>query len=298
MAMFYELSNQAAEVESLLLECGRAAHMLRNYVQGYNSLCHPELKTCDNLAGQLEGVLRTASAHLKEGKEVKQFLPPLAKSATFLSRIFDEGFFADAGVDEETVTNIRHLVASVRDSAHRIDAVLNLAILRQSASLFGGGAEMNFSPPVYTASAVVSELFDPPMKSHERCADTADVSTADLRGWMAALGCHLSNKAHAMQEVMSVHIIDAATKDVANQVINIAGQAENDGRALVARYREESLAGDKTAKLLGQLDDKFISLGSLSKDPRCPQSEGDALTKMIADGQELVSRARLLSKTK
>eukprot|EP01059_Diplonema_ambulator_P027783 TRINITY_DN4645_c5_g1_i1.p1 TRINITY_DN4645_c5_g1~~TRINITY_DN4645_c5_g1_i1.p1 ORF type:complete len:316 (+),score=99.73 TRINITY_DN4645_c5_g1_i1:45-950(+) len=233
MDIYYALTN-ADELTDLAVEAGRAAHMLRNYTQGYVNLNHPEVATCDNLCGQIEGQIRILTAHLREKKEVKQILSLIGKTSVFLGKILEPGFLSDEKVNQERLEMMKYLLRIVKECTMKIDRDITLALLKSSMSDFGctgDEAALKGLQVGYDRSEFVNAKFDP-MNALPSYSGKAFPSAECKQEALFSLGSHMSNKAHEIQDAVSCYLL--SHKDTSNAIINLAGQVENDARAVIS----------------------------------------------------------------
>ena len=262
----YQFSSEVrTEIDRLALESGKAAHMLRNYTQGMVSLKHPEIATCDNLAGQIEGQLRAMRAHMKEGHEFKHILSESSRAAVFLSRILSDDFIKDKQVDEGRLQKIRELLKVVTSRLRMIDYRINEALIRGSEDIFG---ETDIHIPVkpmllpddfvsnFFAPDLTVDLNRPKLTMDERLAAVVEIASA------------LSNKAHEIQDIASPFIISQYTKESANHLIGTCGGVENEARKAIAHFTlNKANAAAPIQKSLQNLSKTISNLQCFIDDP-------------------------------
>ena len=232
MDLYYQLDN-VKKIEELAIEAGRAAHMARNYAQGFVSLNHPEVATCDNLCGQVEGQLRAMRGHIEERKEIKQIITPVAKTATFMCNIIKPDFISDRIFPDANMDKLAHLLHTVRRCVLRIDNEINDAIVQHSSGLFGEEVPLKFCLGEHHTDSMICNDFDPPVQQKSSEAEVT-AQQGNKKDATAELGRVLSNKAHVLQDLCSAHVLCPVQKEAANTIINLAGAAENEARVLIA----------------------------------------------------------------
>eukprot|EP01060_Flectonema_neradi_P001279 TRINITY_DN10753_c0_g2_i1.p2 TRINITY_DN10753_c0_g2~~TRINITY_DN10753_c0_g2_i1.p2 ORF type:complete len:320 (+),score=62.17 TRINITY_DN10753_c0_g2_i1:52-960(+) len=230
----YQLSPEVkTEIDRLALEAGKAAHMLRNYTQGMVSLKHPEVATCDNMAGQIEGQLRALRAHVKEDHEFKPLLNESSRAAVFLTRIMGEDFIRDKHVDAGRMTKIRDLLQVVASRLRMIDYRIQEALVKGSEDIFGESDIHIPMKPMLSPDDFVATHFNPELVTD---LTSPKVTTDERQAAIVQIASALSNKAHEIQDIASPYIISPYTKDVANHLIGQCGGFENEARKSIAYF--------------------------------------------------------------
>eukprot|EP00659_Diplonema_papillatum_P006856 gene6856-10517_t len=287
MDLYYPFP-EVAEIDRLVTQCGRAAHMLRNHVQGNNGLAHPEVSVCDHLCGQIEGQLRSVAAHAEQEKEFRHVFSPVAKAAIFLRKVYSDTLFTDPSVPEATRAEMQALAEAMFHAVKRINHLLDHAILTDSASIFGEPTPRLPHYEEHAADATIESYFNPPTSKYASYLTLGvDIPPQVLRTALAEVGCHLSNKAHTVQEVCCRHTMrrQTAPRDAAAHAVNVAGQAENEGRAVVEKARERHGPNfDAIAALLDGLGDRYGELARCGEDPNFPDEEKGRMSALVDEG--------------
>eukprot|EP01063_Lacrimia_lanifica_P032577 TRINITY_DN558_c0_g1_i2.p1 TRINITY_DN558_c0_g1~~TRINITY_DN558_c0_g1_i2.p1 ORF type:complete len:304 (+),score=92.69 TRINITY_DN558_c0_g1_i2:26-937(+) len=235
MDVYYGREADMAALETVALEAGRAAHMARSACMGFATLGHPHVVSAEALLGQIEGQLRAIRAHLHDGKDAKPLLLTTGRGVAFVDGLFKEGCTPDDGFPAPRVEAIRRSVSVLRQGVVHMDQTINHAILAASSTALGTAPTAGVAAPERQEAASVRDAFLP---SAFPCAEE--------QKWCTESGCRsgrhqaaisygerLAAAAHATQDVVSWALLDPGVKDAANQITNVAGQIENDGRAMI-----------------------------------------------------------------
>jgi hypothetical protein len=215
---------------------GRAAHMCRNYLQGFTNLEHPELQAVDGLMGQIEGQFRTLRSNLTERKDVKPQIKLIAKSGRFILKILDPAFIEDSVLGSSDLTELRELAEMVNQLTLCIDQEINIAILKESSKLFKidlpkiATNSPNLPNVLSTFDSAVPETLKKPDQKF---------SPDERKANILKLSSMLSNRAHSIQDIVAEHIQNPTQKDHANHIINLAGAIENESRAIIAHFNSQ-----------------------------------------------------------
>lgn len=218
-------------------QAGRAAHICRNYLQGFINLEHPELQTVDGLMGQIEGQFRTIRSNLVERKDIKPQIKLIARSSRFIQKILEPSFIEDSALSADDINELRDLACIVHKLILCIDQEINTAILKESSSLFKIELpKLSINDPKMPAVLTQFECSAP-----EAQAETNQkLATSERKAQAIKLSKMMSNRAHSAQDLVAEHIQNATEKDHANQIINLAGGIENESRAIIAQFNSQS----------------------------------------------------------
>jgi hypothetical protein len=235
MAFYYE-KIQVKVVDELTSNAGKIGHILRNFCQGYVNVNFPEILSLDNISGQIEGQCRTIRGNLKLGTDIKPTILTCARLTRFIKKIVTEDFFKNSSFDPNKLNHIRKWVDEMQSHFEKIDELVNIAILEVSKELFQDG--------FIAKSAEFPKEFEKPGKEilnefeYEKNFDEKIVDfEKSLELYKSTLGCLgglISNISHSIQDEVSENIQTASLNEVANKIIALAGDIENQGRAIVA----------------------------------------------------------------
>jgi len=218
------------------LQAGRAAHVCRNYVQGFTNLGHPEFLTIDGLMGQIEGQFRVIRSHLIDRKDIKPQIKLIARSSRFVQKILKASFIDDNALSENDLDELRDLTGIVNQLILRIDQEINAAILKESSSLFNielPKIKIENPPLPDVLAQFNSGISEALVRTEEKFNNCEKKSKAVTFSKM------MSNKAHSTQDLVAEHIQQPIEKDHANQIINLAGGIENESRAIIAQFNSQ-----------------------------------------------------------
>lgn len=289
---FYTLSDTPA-VMDVAVEAGRAAHMVRNVLQGYVDLRYPEAATSDNLCGGMEGVLRQMRSALREGREIKPMVTQCAKTTTFLIKV--AATWEDPAVCAERRSQVRELLAVVLRCLKHIDQEVNNAITASSAAMFGETTEHN--PQTHTASGLVAKAFTS-QAAKEAYERGGSAKGSDERGRaLVELGYCLSNTAHLVQDQCSADLMNPSVqvKQGCQEVVGLAGKAENEARALItlATIHKEGPPPGPYKKHLEGIEKHILGITEASNSlSQQTFNSSDHLRSGIAELQMLTDSAR------
>eukprot|EP00754_Rhynchopus_humris_P022983 Rhum_TRINITY_DN14814_c7_g1::Rhum_TRINITY_DN14814_c7_g1_i1::g.121625::m.121625 len=266
---------------ALVLEAGHAAHMARNYTQGFVNLLHAEILAVDTQCGQVEARMRDVAARLREGQEIAGILAAVSSAAEFMQKVLKPDFLKDKSLSMDTRVKLMVLISVLLKSARQMSVVAaayesGLAAAKACRGKCPCGFAVTGVHPTrccnrcdrqpgahgprckqvpYAAAAAagaqamaaaarvevkrndyIAKHFEPSAaaKAEVRHSIRQGVDTIERRRLGVALGSWCSNEAHLLQEAVADRLLDPAAKQASKQIINVAGQAENESRKLVA----------------------------------------------------------------
>lgn len=223
-------------MDELTSNAGRIGHILRNYCQGYVNVNFPEILTLDNIAGQVEGQCRAIRGLLKNGGDLKPNILACARLSRFMKKIVAEDFFKHPSFESQKLDIIRGWVDNLQNIVKEIDNNVNNAILSVSQDIFGESSPRDEATRISERTDIpISDLkkefnFD---TFDEKCVE-AEKTLEQFKNTLHQLGSFTSNLSHKMQDEVSDYINTPQLKDIANKIIGLAGDIENQGRAISA----------------------------------------------------------------
>mmetsp|Transcript_3902 Transcript_3902/g.7452 ORF Transcript_3902/g.7452 Transcript_3902/m.7452 type:complete len:333 (-) Transcript_3902:67-1065(-) len=252
----FRVSNKDALFELALL-AGNLSHECRNWLAAYATNDYPELQAIDQINGQIEGQLRGVAGQLRFGlvENAKRQLAQVYKKNAFLGRLV-------SNIESEAIreSSKDFLVQSNREQkalVMMIDEALNRAFMSALSAHDSKGAEEK----KLDVEGVVRQLEsiklikEDAKAAHEEphrknniveSLSTLSVNYAKLPNFTAffkvgdkkvlatemwAMARAASNQAHHMQNLATRFLISQPHQPCINDVINLAGQIENQCRA-------------------------------------------------------------------
>lgn len=237
MSYYQKYLKKDSEFEKLIEDAGRCCHQVRNYTQGYVNLNHPEIQTIDNISGQMEGQLRVLKSNLHQNVEMKPVIITCAKLSNFNKKMISKGVFADEFEikEQQKFKNITALINTTLNIIQHIDYKINLAIIEMSQELFSSNVK---SIDDYKIEHKCTEKANYEINVEDEFKAEFDESTeeveSDPKKLLSKIGFKLSNNSHFIQEQVADFIQILVFKDTANKIIQLAGEIENQGRAIIA----------------------------------------------------------------
>jgi hypothetical protein len=234
---FYHTYLNKLEIEKLIDNAGKCCHQIRNYTQGYVNATHPEIQTIDNICGQLEGQCRALKSNLVQNVDLKPTLVTCARLSNFLKKISSVEVFADKDFEnseQDKLETILLLINSNINILQQIDFQVNLSIIKMSQDLFNNRNKSNFVVNEIPYKNIYEINIEEIFKADCLAEIISTNSESEMKKILSLIGFKLSNNSHSIQEKVAEYIQSPAFKDVANKIIQVAGEIENQGRAIIA----------------------------------------------------------------
>lgn len=124
------------EFDSHISHMGRHFHVMRNYIQGFVENDYPEFCSIDNIAGRMEGVVRTMKSNLQGSRDIKKDNQILCKNALFLQKILAQTNLGDS-FEKSKLDKISASLEEIIAFSKSIDIHINNAILEISEQSTG-----------------------------------------------------------------------------------------------------------------------------------------------------------------
>jgi hypothetical protein len=284
---FYYENLNPTEIDGLIKNAGRVSHIMRNIIQGYVNANFPEILNLDNTAGQIEGQCRLIRSNLRQSKDVKQPLIASLKLAKFIKNTLAEGFFKSKSFPIEKLDSLRTWADSLNKYFQKADELINKAIFEISAEVsdknvggYGSTPDFSsFSPNLLDgADEEIEKAFDYEKYFDEKLVDT-DKNLVQYKQILVTLGSYVSNTSHWVQDEVSDLTETPRYAELANKIINTAGNIENQGRAIVAETaRNEPNQGNLKNACENSIKGAF-ALTALLQDRDFPKDRTDLVNK-------------------
>ena len=238
--MFYKNSLDTKKTSTDITTAGRAAHVIRNYLQGFTTLQNPVFLTIDTISGQIEAKIREIKSLINQNFEIKSKIAEILLSTIFLKKICNENFITNSNSEkkicDENLKKIKNSLLIIETIMINVDKSINNAILKQSENFYGKSEKLKYSKIPFTNidKNILKKL------DFEFCT-TNYLSSENLKKKekkfffsekIKKLSEYITNKSHLIQdEISEYQNKNKIVTDQVKTIINFAGQIEN-------KYRE------------------------------------------------------------
>lgn len=233
--MYYFTYLDIEKIMTEVTETGRAAHVIRNYVQGFVNLNNPVFLTIDNISGQIEAKVREIKSLIHIKSEIKQKLASILISTKFLKKICLPNFInpkKKKQLKDLNIEKIQNNLTIIETNIKNIDISINNSILTKSEELYSQKIpKIPFFP--------LDENLQKKLRSNficEKYIKNTDFKSRQkkeiFKENIKNLSEYLSNKAHLIQDELSQFQKIEKKDKIAkiNKIINLSGQIENKSR--------------------------------------------------------------------
>eukprot|EP00466_Bigelowiella_natans_P000044 jgi/Bigna1/66001/fgenesh1_pg.1_\ len=263
---FVAVGNQELHTAAIL--AGNLSHECRNWLAPYATNDYPELQNIDNLNGQIEGQLRDLAGHIifGLGEHCKRVATQIAKKNKYIGKLIamldDSSDLTESEKSLITAANEsqREIIAKIdsflmrsfmsrspafQSIASTTDGATKLSVLVEGLkkipkAIVLGVEEKEDSKSDSKQMDAESITIVPPLPStvtvdYSTVPSFAEQKNAKGKGQMAThlwnLARDACNVAHQIQSLSTRYLVSKPHQPVVNEMINLAGQIENQARA-------------------------------------------------------------------
>eukprot|EP00467_Chlorarachnion_reptans_P023372 CAMPEP_0114520788 /NCGR_PEP_ID=MMETSP0109-20121206/19814_1 /TAXON_ID=29199 /ORGANISM="Chlorarachnion reptans, Strain CCCM449" /LENGTH=333 /DNA_ID=CAMNT_0001701799 /DNA_START=71 /DNA_END=1072 /DNA_ORIENTATION=+ len=229
---------------------GNLSHECRNWLAQYATNDYPELQNIDALNGQIEGQVRDLAGHLVFGlgEHCKRVVTQISKKSKYVSRLLST-------LDSDDLVEEIEFVRAANESQLKILSQIDQCMMLE----FCGSPTESIKKGLREVSKKI-EIGE--RKINENCVETSGVANSeqvpqapksvsvdyyvvpgfadysDAKGASkASIARHLwnlardaSNTSHQIQNIATRYLVSKPHQPKINELINLAGQAENQAR--------------------------------------------------------------------
>ena len=235
MSYYYDKLNTES-IESLTLNCGIVLHSIRNHIQGFVQLENPEILSIDTFSGNLEGQCRQIRQIMQNRDDIKPTIIRCAKVIIFMKKIISENFFCvENNLNSSKIEILRDYFDYLTNSFDSIDQEVNRAIMNITNPIFNRKIEIDVN---FKKSNVEYEI----IKNKEedflnlinKIKFDSEKTLEEFKLNLSSYGFNLTNKSHELQDDVVKYLGGDKLIDFANKIIQLAGDIENQGRAVIS----------------------------------------------------------------